>query len=349
MAEKKNKGLGIPETKGQFQIRGIVTGTKKETFYTEKQTKTNKPFRAVNFGVEVANGSTMYVGFNGMEQESVYFNRPADKAKGETKGTTKAVPWKDRFKFSETGFRMIGVNVGVTKTKDEKGNDVNNKKTLHQYDACKEIGDNLSDGASVFIRGNITHSKYKDKHQTRFEPSQVSLCKPIEFDDEDFKEMADFQQTIVFMGIEKDKNADGRSIVSAKIVTYNSVEDAEFIITNQAIATNFRKNLKPYCSINVWGKINVVKNTEPIEMDSDDCWGEENEMAKVNAPTIRELLITGADPKTIEKETYSEENIDAAIAKMNSEKTADKDYGESGGDNWGSVGSTLDDDGDVPW
>ena len=45
MAEK-NKGLEIPETKGQFQIKGIVFGTEKESFYKETVTKTSqKPWR----------------------------------------------------------------------------------------------------------------------------------------------------------------------------------------------------------------------------------------------------------------------------------------------------------------
>ncbi len=35
MAEKKNTGLGLQETKGSFQLRGTVTGTEKDNFYKE--------------------------------------------------------------------------------------------------------------------------------------------------------------------------------------------------------------------------------------------------------------------------------------------------------------------------
>ena len=37
---KKNKGLGIPQTRGSFQVRGKVSGAKKEKFFMEKKTKT---------------------------------------------------------------------------------------------------------------------------------------------------------------------------------------------------------------------------------------------------------------------------------------------------------------------
>ena len=55
MAEttKKNDGLGLQKTEGNFQLRGIITGTEKDKFYTEMTTKTGKPMRMVNFGVEI--------------------------------------------------------------------------------------------------------------------------------------------------------------------------------------------------------------------------------------------------------------------------------------------------------
>ena len=45
MAGIKKKGLGLPQTKGSFQVRGKVTGTQKDKFYTEKLTRTDKPWR----------------------------------------------------------------------------------------------------------------------------------------------------------------------------------------------------------------------------------------------------------------------------------------------------------------
>ena len=73
-------------------------------------------------------------------------------------------------------------------------------------------------------------------------------------------------------------------------------------------------------------------------------------MERVASPTKRLLVITGADPSTIDQDTYSEENIDEALAKIAAAKQAQEDYGskESASGTWGSVGS-IEDDEDEPW
>lgn len=349
--EKKNKGIDLPQTKGTFQIKGIVTGTEKDSFYKETLTKTtNKPFRRVNFGVKVDKESTLYIELSGMEKDKVYFSKTTT-TDGKRSTEVQDVPWKDRFKFNKEGYRLIGVNVGVTKTHDAKGNEVNDKKNLVEYDASKEIGENLKDDQSVFVKGNIDYSHFDSnnggtKRAVKFIPSQVSLCKDVDFDAEDFVATADFTQVIVFTGITQDENDKSRFIVSAKIVNYNGVEEAEFIITNKDLATLFKKNLKPYTSIKVWGNIVVEKDT--VQEEVSDSWGESNQMEKINSPTKRELVIVGADPKTVDKETYTEDAIEQAIAKANANKKAENDFGNN--ESWGSVSnSTRSSEEDEAW
>ena len=163
---------------------------------------------------------------------------------------------------------------------------------------------------SVFVRGKNEFSTYQDRHQTRFVPSQMSLCKDVDFDSEEFNVTGNFEQVIVFMGIEK--NDEGNFTVSAKIVTYNSIEDAEFIIdkSKSKFASTLRK-LKPYTALKVFGDIVIEHDIEEIEED-DDGWGESNPMDRVNNPTKRILLITGADKDSVDTELYSEEIIDKA-------------------------------------
>ena len=93
----------------------------------------------------------------GMEQENVYFSKRAEK-KGEKADTVK-VPWADRFSYNREGYRMIGKNIGVKKKVDSEGKTVNDKKILTDFDACKEVKENLKDGTSVFIRGNLDYSR----------------------------------------------------------------------------------------------------------------------------------------------------------------------------------------------
>lgn len=345
----KERIIKLPETKGEYKISGLVTGTEKgDKFFTEKTTKNNKKMNILSFGVETKEDSTVYNSLNGMVRDEVYFYKRPEK--GETKGSTKKVAWAERNTFKEEGYKLIGLNIGVTKKLNENGEQVNDNKTMTEFDATKHIADNLKDGQSVFVRGNIEYSSYKNdkgevSRSTKFVPKQVSLCKPVDFEKEDFEETNSFKQVIIFESIEKnDEDKDDIKFeITAKIVTYSSIETATFIIRNEALARNFKKNLKPYTSITVWGRIN--NKVESSEEEETDCWGESNTFDTVNKTYIRELEITGADPNSIDRETYTEEEIDNAIRAL-------KEFGEgtsNSSDDWGSDAPVETTDEDDEW
>lgn len=329
-----NKMFDLPMTKGTFQVRGIVSGVEKDSFYTEKTTKTGKEFRMVNFGVEYEDKKTIYSSLNGMPRDKVYFSKKGEDGKTDVK----AIAWKDRTKKVPEGYRMIGVLTGLQKIKDENGKIRNDNKTLTEYDACEYINENLQDGDSVFVKGNLEFSSYTNKNDevsrsTKFIPTQISLCKnEIDFEDEEYTPSHDFTQTIVFTGIEQERENDkptGRYVVEAKIVNYNSIESAEFIIEDSKLANLFRKNLKAYNAIQVHGHINVVNHIEEAnDEEDDDCWGTSNTMdnKRVSGSTYRELVITGAKPSTIDKDSYSEKAINDAIKKVNASKQAEQNF-----------------------
>lgn len=351
-----NRLFDLAETKGSFQCKGKISGVESSRFYTEKKTKNNKDFRAVNFGCEYNDRTTIYMSLNGMPQDNVYFSkRNADTGKTDTK----KVAWANRNTFNEDGFRMIGTNLGLVKTTDKDGKEVNDKKTMHSFDACKYIKENLKDDMSTFIRGNIEFSSYLDndgntRRSIKYVPSQISLCKDVDFEeyDEDNKPVHDFTQTIVFMGIDKEKENEkdtGRFIVQAKIVTYGDIVDTEFVITDTKLANLFKKNLKAYTAISVHGHIEVSHKVE--ESSDDDGWGEANTMNSVSAPTKTEMIITGATPSTIDKSTYTEANVSEAIAKIRNARVAEKNFGSNmdtndSTDDWGDDST---DDEDSPW
>lgn len=354
MSDTKKKGrlFDLPETKGAFQLKAIVTGMEKDKAYKEIRTKSNREMRMLNFGATYEDGKTLYINLQGMEQENVYFSKRAEK-KGDKPETAK-VPWADRFTYNREGFRLIGKNIGVKKKIDSEGKTVNDKKVLTDFDACKEIKDNLKDGSSVFIRGNIDYSSFVDnngnkKTSTKLIPNQVSLCADIDFNDEKFEKQNDFNQVIIFMGIEQEKSDNdkptGRFIVLAKIVTYSNIEDVEFVIEDTSLANKFRKSLKPYNAIKVSGHMISATKTETVE--NDDEWGEEDKIEKVSAPTKREFIITGAKGSSIDKELYTEENVMEAIAKIRNANKAEESFGSTS-DDWGNVDS-LDDGDDDAW
>ena len=358
MAETKKKGrlFDLPETKGAFQLKGVVSGMEKDTAFKEIKTKSGKPMRMLNFGTSYLDGETLYVNLQGMEQENVCFSKRAEK-KGEKADIVK-VPWADRFSYNREGYRMIGKNIGVKKKVDSEGKTVNDKKVLTDFDACKEVKENLKDGASVFIRGNLDYSSFTDdkgnkRTSTKLVPNQISLCSEINFDDEKFEKQNDFNQVIIFMGIEQEKNdgdkPTGRFIVLAKIVTYSNIEDVQFIIEDKALANKFKKSLNPYNAIKVSGHMTSSTQTETVVTDDDDNWGEEDNMEKVSAPTKREFIITGAKGSSIDKELYTEENVTEAIAKIKNANMAEESFCSDSTDDWGSADGLDGSDDDEAW
>lgn len=352
-----NRIFELPETKGLFQVRGIVSGVEKDRFYTDKKTQTGKDFRAVNFGCEYNKTQTIFMNLNGMPQPEVYFSK---KNQNTGKTETKKVAWANRNKFNEEGWSMIGVRLGLTKTTDKEGKTVNDRKTMHAFDACEYIKKNLKDDVSTFIRGNIEFSSYTDKEgnirrSTKYVPNQISLCQDVDFGDfnENNKPVHDFTQTIVYTDIEKEKENEkdtGRFVVTAKIITYSDIVDTEFIITDVKLANQFKKKLKPYNAITVHGRIEVTHNVQ--EEDDDDCWGEANAMNAVSAPTKTEMIITGATGSSIDRETYTEKNVSEAIKNIRASKTAEQNFsGKSNNDededDWGEVDGDSDDS--EPW
>lgn len=350
MAEKKNAPHDLQQTRGNFTFRGIVTGTDKDSFYQEKKTKTtNKPFRAVSFGVEFDKDKRDYISLNGMEKDTVCFSK-SETVDGKKKNTIEKVKWKDRFDFTKEGFGLIGIGLGLEKV-TENGKEVNKKETLVEFDACERIKNCLEDGQSVFVKGTIDYSSYDGKHYTKFVPQQISLCtKDIDFEDEKFEANHFFTQQIVFMGLEKDKEyKDGnRFVVSAKVIGYSSIEDVEFVTYHTKLAKNL-KALKPYTAITVFGDINVNSSVDTVEEDEDDGWGSPNKMERNNSPFVRELVITGADPESIDTELYSEESVETAIAKLAANNKTNKEFGSSKDDDWGSVSKSSEDDDDDEW
>lgn len=351
--------FNLPQTRGSFEMAGKVTGTQRSNFYNEKETKSGAMRRVLSFGVQTSNENTFYVDLAGMPRDKVYFFRRADKDKGIEKDK-KEVAWKDRLTYvAPEGYDMIGVKVGVTKKTNESGKVVNDNKTLTDFDAAKEISENLHDGDNVYVRGNIEYSTYNGKHQIRFVPTQVSLSsKEIDFDAEGFEECAQFVQTLVYTGCRKSE--DDEVIIDAKIVNYSSIEDAEFFIDykkdamNKAMADSIRKRLKPYTSFECHGNIVSQQVVEDVNDAEDDLWGgnwnAKNKMKRQSTPVVRKLYIDvinreSFDPNPKDKDaepTYTEDNISEARAKIAANTQAKKDFDgkAAGNDNtdwWGDT------------
>lgn len=346
-----NRIFELPQTKGNFEFAGKVTGTQRDNFYNDGTTKSGVERRVVSFGIQTNTNSTFYVELAGMPRDNVMFFRREDKAKGIEKDTKK-VPWKDRLTFvAPEGYEQIGVRVGVVKVENEKGKLVNDNKVMTEFDAAKEISEHLHDGDDVYVRGNIDYSTYNGKHQIKFVPTQVSLSsKEIDFKAEDFQEKAYFTQTIVYIGGRKDEESDD-IILDAKIVNYSTIEDAEFYLNPKQdaekaqLAKSIKKFIKPYTSFECFGPI--VAQQKVDEVETENIWGGTNKMKRQSSPMVRKLYLDGINPDSFDpnpgdkeaKPTYTEDNISEARAKIAANTQAKKDFDGKAAENdtswWG--------------
>lgn len=345
--------FNLPETKGTFQLRGIVEGCQSNDFYTEDTTSNGNDRRTLKFAVNTSKDNKVPCKLTAYTKNEVYFFKNSNK-KGE-KGTTKKVSWDERFENQGEGYSLIGMNVGLVKVEDEshKGRMVNLKKRLTEFDAAKYVSEHLEDGQSVFIKGNMEYGSFLNEKNgnkivfSRMTPNQISLCsEEVNFDEPEYEMISDFVQTIVVTSIEKeviDDKPTGRTLVLAKIVGYSTIEDAEFYVEDNKLATVLSRNVKPYNSITVMG--NIASKVEKEEVEDDDCWGSQNSMTKVKSPTKKELIIVGAKPSTLDKTTYTREAIEEALEKIKKSQEAKRDFGDSEEDNdggfseseWGNV------------
>ena len=346
----------LKQTMNSFQVRGVVTGTKSQKFYKSGTGKNGGSWNAVEFGVKIEENKTVYIKLNGFPREEVFYYKRGENG---AKGTTQKVKWKDRNKAPGKDYRLIGVNISTGK--DENGKNVN--ETFVEYDAVEWLHDNLSDGDSVFVKGNLEFSSYTDRNnQTKKKinmvPTQISYTqKPVDFDADDYKEMCEFENTIVFQSIDKELDENDkpteRFVLSGYSVGYNTVEYVNFIIDKEhaKLAKNLKNAMKPGYSIKTYGRVVIINDIAAVEND-DDGWGETSPLERINNPVRREYVVYKADPNSIEKEDYSESDINKAIKKIKAAKEATANFGDkvSSGvgvdaDDWG------DDDnmGDEPW
>lgn len=342
----KERIFDLPETKGEFKARGLVTGTSKDKYLKVKQGDDKKLRKFLHFGLKIKeDGSSVYCDLQGNEKDFVYFYKKGDKKTG-TKGASQKVNFNTRDKFKEEGFEPIGVKVGIEQYIDDKGALKNKNIPMFEFDAVDYLKANLTEEMPVFIRGKMEFSSFingttGDKvRMQKFVPTQISgVTTDLKMSDENYAPVNDFIQTIIFMDLQLDETDkdDKKGILTAKVVNYSTIEDVEFIIRDQKIFKTFKKNLKPYNSIKVFGKIHNKVEKEEIE---DDGWGSSNNsFEQKNASFIKELLILGADPSTLDKETYTKENVEEALEKIKANRKAREDFGsknEEESNDWGT-------------
>lgn len=299
----------LTQTKGSFTLKGIVSGMTNQYAFREDEVKNGKnkgkTYRAIRFMVQTSLTNKIPVEMFGMELDYVY---PYKKGKKGEKGhTIRNHPFSKRNDLP-AGYTLIGINVGLEQ--DEKGKNI--RQSLVDFDAVEYIYDNLNDGDSVYLTGELQFTSYvnsdgEEVDQTKYIIKQVFHEKnPIDLEAEDFEEVCAFEQEIVFTGSEVVKE-DKSVIVRGYTVSYgDKFSVAEFVIRpdgdkdiEKTAKTFAGKKIKFGDTMKVFGMcLNKAETVEvEVEKNEDDMFGGKKPKGlEKNAITTytTELQVTGA-------------------------------------------------------
>lgn len=297
MSEEK---MTLKQNRGFFEIRGIVFNTKSENSFKE----TEKGFRMSNFGVRINAGKNVFLSLNSNKPKMVYYN-----VKGKDgKNKTESVEYGKRI---PSDGRLIGVGIKLERDGETE--------YYHPYDAWQFLKENLKDGTSVFIKGSIEFSSWKDKdgnvrRSQKLIPNGIYITsEDIDFESEKFEERAIFTQDVVYLDAEKPEEEGGLASLKVGVVGFNSWEEVELPCVEK-VARTLKSALKPYNAINVNGVIDVEEGVEIVEeKDEDDGWGESKKVGVQRKPAVAKLMVNGAERDTINTEDYSRKIVEQWI------------------------------------
>ena len=228
----------LKQTKSGFKVIGKVSKIDKDFAWKQDQAKKGKregeTFRSLRFGVKTSETNEITVSMFDYEPTEVFMWNSDKKEKDSNyKG--------DRFPFGvweeqqeelrEQGYAVLQTRVGLTY--DENGKI--QSKGLPSYVASQEIYNNIENGDSVVVEGEIRYSKYKNAkdeevEQKSFIIKKLFKLKDIDFEDAKFEEVSYFEQEIVFVDADIDKK-EGKAYVTGRTIDFmDNFHDTQMIV-----------------------------------------------------------------------------------------------------------------------
>lgn len=319
----------LEQTKSTFRIRGVVAGLGNERAYKEGIVANGKykgkKYRRLRFPVKTSPVNTIYVELYGMEQDQVTVYKE-ERERG-AKSESKKIDFAKRHNVP-AGYRIIETSFEIEK--DDEGNIV--QRGLIRYDAIAYIRKYLKDGDSVYASGSVEFSDYtnpktqKTSSQTNYSLRSLNLTdKPVDFEDESFKELASFKQEIVFVGSDI---ADGRVYVTGRTIQYgDKFSDVQFVVADpsvgedkesiesiQTTAEGFAETIKFGAFIEITGLL--VNRVELVEEEQAEVKRGPFGNKRANGFSkrairnyITEFQIIGADNETYVEGKYTEDDF----------------------------------------
>jgi single-stranded DNA-binding protein len=229
----------LQQTKNTFKVVGRVTRLDKDGAYKEEQMTKGKRqgdvYRSLRFGVKTSATNEITVSMFDYEPDKVFlWNSDKRKEDPSYKGETVSFyEWEERKdELKEQGYAVLQTRVGLTHGDDGKIK----SEGLPSYVASEHIFENLRNGDSVAVEGEIRYSRYtnqkgEEKEQTTYTIKKIfKLYEEIDFEAEDFEEITYFEQDLVFVEADTDKEL-GKVYVTGRTIDYKgNFFDSQFIV-----------------------------------------------------------------------------------------------------------------------
>src|SRR5690606_38682488 len=182
----------------------------------------------------------------------------------------------------DQGYVVLQSRIGLDY--DEKGK--LKTKGVPRFVASKEIYESLNNGDSVVVEGTIRYSKYKNRNDEIVEQKNYTIeklfrIKDIDFEAEDFEEVSYFEQEMVFVDANLDKQ-EKKAYITGRIIDYmGNFEDTQFVVNfaNEKgkvdpdmlnLTEAMSKKMKFGDVINVFGDVVNRVVVEDVEDDIND-------------------------------------------------------------------------------
>jgi|GEM_PF-1774083 len=327
----------LQQTKNSFRFKGKVTRIDKDGAFKEDVSKNQgKLYRSLRFGVKTSPNNEMMVSMFDFKPDEVFLwnSEKAKKAKEENKSYKgERIPfaeWVEKEdELRESGYAVLQSRIGLEY--DENGK--LNSKGVPSYVASKEIYDQLSNNDSVVVEGKIRYSTYENQQgktveRKDFQIEKVHRLKDIDFESEKFEEVTYFEQDMVYVDAELDKEQN-KVYITGRTIDYNKDwHDSQFVIDfsngqdgidegMKKLGDSFLKRIKFGDFVTVFGNaLNqvVVEESEDEEENPDELLkslGGRSKPAHAQKYTIRnyiqEMRIEGID--AWERKMYKEEDF----------------------------------------
>lgn len=287
----------LQQTRNSFKVIGRATRLDKDGAYREdtasKGKREGQTYRSLRFGIKTSDTNEITVSMFDYEPEQVFLWN-SEKKKKDSRYKGDRVPfgeWEQRKdQLKAEGYSVLQTRIGLVTGEDGKIV----SEGLPGYVASEFIYDNLRNGDSVVVEGEIRYSRYKNQQGDMVEQKSYiikkifKLYEELDFGAEGFEEVTYFEQELVF--VEADvAESEGKVYVTGRTIDFmKNFHDTQFVVNYKnpdgsndpgmvKLAGAFKNILKFGDVLKVFGETSnrvVLRSVEAHEDEDVDLFAE---------------------------------------------------------------------------